>query len=108
MNIIRKKGSDLPIKILIKINIENNEPSIKYYLGEKLVTFQNIQKFLHEVKNIYINELNSMYKNNISVRFLYGKIFKNIIKHITIGTNIEPLSRYILNITDNNIKINEG
>ena len=108
MNIIRKKGSDLPIKILIKINIENNEPSIKYYLGEKLVTFQNIQKFLYEVKNIYINELNSMYKNNISVRFLYGKIFKNIIKHINIGTNIEPLSRYILNITDNNIKINDG
>ena len=58
MIVLREKGSSLPIKITIKINIPDKEPIIKYYLGEDKKTFEEIRDYLLEVKNKYINQLN--------------------------------------------------
>ena len=60
MNILRKKGSSLPINIRIKINIQNKEPTIKYYLGEEKSDFEKIREFLFKAKNDYISQLNAI------------------------------------------------
>ena len=108
MIVLREKGSSLPIKITIKINIPDKEPIIKYYLGEDKKTFEEIRDYLLEVKNKYINQLNIKYKEKENIRFLYGKQFRSMMKHLESNFKIEPFLRYILNDTDNNNTINEG
>ena len=108
MIVLRTKGSSLPIRISIKINIQDKEPNIKYYLGEDKKDFKEIRDFLFEVKNKYINQLNLKYKEKLNIRFLYGKQFRSIMKHLESNFKIDSFLRYILNNTDNNISINEG
>ena len=108
MTILRKKGNSLPIKINIKITVDNNEPIQKYYLYDKEITFEKIYDFLLKVKNTYISQLESLYKYKINLRFLYGKQFITFMNHIENDINIEPILRYILNNTNNNMPINEG
>ena len=108
MIVLRTKGSSLPIRISIKINIQDKEPNIKYYLGEDKKDFKEIREFLFEVKNKYINQLNLKYKEKLNIRFLYGKQFRSIMKHLESNFKIDSFLRYILNNTDNNISINEG
>ena len=107
MIVLRTKGSSLPIRISIKINIQDKEPNIKYYLGEDKKDFKEIREFLFEVKNKYINQLNLKYKEKLNIRFLYGKQFRSIMKHLESNFKIDSFLRYILNNTDNNISINE-
>ena len=108
MNVLRTKGSNLPIKISIKINIKNREPIIEYYLYDKKKSFEEIRDFLLEVKNTYISQLDSIYKEKSFLRFLYGKQFINIIKNIENNHKIDSLLRYILNNTNSDISIKEG
>ena len=43
MNVLRNKGSSLPIKITIKIYMEKTEPIENYYLGQNLMEFEKIK-----------------------------------------------------------------
>ena len=108
MIILRTKGCSLPIKITIKISIKDKEPIIKYYLGEDQKDFKEIRNYLFQVKNKYISQLDLKYKENSNIRFLYGKQFRNIMKHLECNYKLDSFLRYILNNKDNNILINEG
>ena len=104
MKVLREKGCSLPIKICIKVN--KNERN--YYLEDKEVKIDFIKEFLLKVKNMYIPQLNSMYKLNANLRFLYGKQFNSMMKHIQKSYNLDSFLRYILNIKENDIIIKEG
>ena len=109
MKVLRTKGSSLPIRITIKISRKNNEtPSIKYNLSGKEINFEEIRDFLFKAKTKYKSQLDSIYKEKLNLRFLYGKQFRSIMKHLESNYNIDPFLRYILNIVDNNQPINEG
>ena len=108
MIVLRTKGSSLPIKITIKINIQDKGPSIKYYLGEDKKDFVDIRKYLFEVKNKFISDLDMKYKLKVNIRFLYGKQFRSMMKHLETNYKIDSFLRYILNNTNNNIQIKEG
>ena len=108
MNVLRNKGSSLPIKITISINIKNDEPSITYHLGEEKSYYKRIRDFLFKAKTSYITQLERMYKDKLNLRFLYGKQFRSIMKHLESSVNMDSFLRYILNITDNNKKVEEG
>ena len=108
MNVLRTKGSSLPIKISIKISIKYKEPTIEYYLGKEKSDFEDIRKFLFEAKNSYITQLDSIYKEKLNLRFLYGKQFRSMMRHIENNYKIDSFLRYILNNKDNNKSIKEG
>ncbi len=55
MNILRSKGSSLPIKITITIKTENNKLDIKYCLDKNVMDFEDIRDFLFNVKTKYIS-----------------------------------------------------
>ena len=99
MKILRQKGSSLPINIKIIINY----PNIDYYINKKYSDFQNIRDFLFKAKSDYISQLETAYKTKDYLRFLHGKLFRNIMKHLD-GSNINnvlEILRFILNKTDN-------
>jgi len=108
MTILRTKGSSLPIKITVKININNKKQNVVYFLGKEEYDFNNIRNFLFDAKNKYISQLDSIYKERLNLRFLYGKQFRTIMKHLESNFKIDSFLRYILNITDNNISVKEG
>ena len=109
MNVLRNKGSSLPITITLKIDIKNNKQSIIYYLEDKEESFEEIKCFLFDAKNNYTNLMDLFYKEKSNLRFLYGKQFMTFIKHLEGDEyDIESYLRYILNISDNNILIKEG
>ena len=109
MKILRKKGSSLPIQITITISKNKNEdPSIKYKIDKLQTNFEFIKKFLFDAKNTYISQLNSNYKEKLNLRFVYGKQFRTIMKHLGSDYKIDSFLRYILNNTDNNESVNEG
>jgi len=108
MKVLRSKGSSLPIKISIKTKIINNEPSIEYYLDNKKTNFEKIRNFLFKAKNNYISQINSLYKTTSNLRFLYGKQFRSVMKHLESNLKIDSFLRYIINNKDNNKPIKEG
>ena len=108
MKVLRKKGSSLPIKITIQITTENNKPSLVYYLGGTKTDIQEIKDYLFKAKNKYITQLITKYRKNLNLRFLYGKQFRTIMKHLESNLNIDSFLRYIVNNTDNNETIHEG
>jgi len=108
MRVLRMKGSSLPIKISIMTSIKDNEPTIKYYLDGKETEFIYIRDFLFNAKNNYISQINALYKEKLNIRFLYGKQFRSVMKHLESGYNIDSFLRFILNIKENNSIIKEG
>jgi len=101
---LRTKGSSLPI--LININLEY--PNKKYILNQKETNFENIKDFLFKVKMELMLQLDLIYKQNIYLRFLYGKLFNNIIKHLNGGDCANDILRYILNKINNKEDIING
>ena len=105
MVILRRKGSSLPI--IININI--NDSKAKYFLGSAETTFDKIQNYLLNARNFLINKLDEQYKEKANLRFIYGKQFESIMKHLNSKfNNINPFLRYILNVADNEKEIEEG
>ena len=104
---LRNIGNSLPIKISIKTNIQIHEQIAKYYLNDKEKSFDEIDRFLLSTKNNYLSILEEMYKNKIYLRFLYGKQFITFMEHLNNDNdiNLDSILRYILNITDNDMKI---
>ena len=108
IKVLRSKGSSLPIKISIKTKIINDKLSIEYYLDGKKNDFEFIRDFLFKAKNNYISQLNSLYKEKMNLRFLYGEQFRSIMKHLESNLKIDSFLRYIINNKDNNKQIKEG
>ena len=104
MRVLRMKGSTLPININIKVKMID----VKYFLEDKEMKFNDIQKFLLIVKNKHISQLNKVYKEEMNIRFIFGKQFRSFMKHLETNFLLDSFLRYILNITDNKIKIKEG
>ena len=105
MKFLRLKGSSLPILINIKIRY----PKIKYFLHRKKRDFDFIRDdFLFKGKTEYIAQLDSVYKQKKYLRFLFGKLFRNIMKHLDGGYNVSDIIRFILNKTDSNDEIKDG
>ena len=104
MRVLRMKGSTLPINIIIKVKMLD----VKYFLEDKEMKFNDIQNFLLTIKNKHISQLNKVYKEEMNIRFLFGKQFRSFIKHLESNFLLDSFLRYILNNTNNNIKIKEG
>ena len=105
MAILRTKGSSLPI--IINIYIKN--ANIEYFLASQKVNFKEIQEFLSNAKNYIVNKLEEIYKIKTNLRFIYGKQFESILKHLKSSSfKIDYFLRYILNNTNNSKKIEEG
>ena len=104
MNILRKKGNNLPIRIEIKIKY----PKIIYKINKKEEKFEQIQDFLFKAKTDYNSILKSIYKEKRYLRFLNGKLFRRIMIHLEYTNDIDEILRYILNNTDDKEKIKDG
>ena len=104
MKVFRTKGSSLPIFIIVEIKY----PNIKYFINKKEVNFDFINDYLFRAKIEQISQLDLIYKENKYLRFLYGKLFRRIIKHLDGEAKVWEIIRYILNKTDNTQDINDG
>ena len=54
VQVLRNKGSSLPIKISMEIRVENNKTQIIYYLSGKEESFQKIRDFLFVTLKLHI------------------------------------------------------
>ena len=106
MNILRKKGSTLPISIRVEIAY----PEVKYFLGKDNIEkeFKEIQKFLASAKANINNKLNSIYVQMTTIRFIYGRQIDSLLSHIQGEFPINSFLRYILNLTNSKIEVKEG
>ena len=96
MDTLRKKGSTLPISIIVEIEY----PKINYFLSQKKKEFKDIYNFLSNAKLNIIKKLEIVYKQMTTMRFLYGKEIDSILRHIEQNHYFKPFLRYILNLTD--------
>lgn len=48
-----------------------------------------LEIFLFNAKNNFISQINSLYKEKLNIRFLYGKQFRSVMKHLESGYNID-------------------
>ena len=104
MKFLRTKGSSLPILIEIKINY----PDTEYRINRNRNSFEYIRDFLFLAKSDYIHQLDSFYKDKKYLRFLFGKLFRNIIKHLDEGYDVLDILRFIVNNTDSKKEIKDG
>ena len=94
INILKKKGFNIPIVI----NIVIRYPKVLYKLNHKEKEFNKIKEYLFNIKNDYDEQLDIIYKNDKYLRLLYGKLFRKIKQHQEgDDCNINDLIRYILN-----------
>ena len=100
IDILRKKGFNIPIVI----NIIIKYPNVTYKLYNKEQDFNHIKNYLFEVKNDYDNQISNIYENEQYSRILYGKLFRKVKLHQDGSCEIPDIIRYILNkvsITNN-------
>ena len=95
LKVLRIKGCSLPIEIIIEINY----PDKKYLINNKEKNFKEIKDFLFKAKFELISQLDLVYQKYNYLRFLYGKLFRKIIRHLKNECNVYEIARYILNIT---------
>jgi len=84
MQILRKKGNNLPINIQIIIQYDKKNEA-DYYLEQKKSSFEQIEIFLLNAKNDYIEKLDSYYKAKKHLRYLHGKLFVNMADYLVNG-----------------------
>ena len=105
MDVLRTKGSSLPISITIIVKNSN----IEYFLYSEKSSFDKIQNYLFNVKNYTITKIEEIYKEKANLRFIYGKQFENLMNNNKNDKDgIKPFLRYIINETDNEKDINPG
>ena len=103
MNILRKKGFNIPISINIKIKY----PNVSHRLNNKEKDINEIKEYLLKIKNDYENLLYKIYESEKYLRILYGKLFRKIKLYQEGSCEIKELCRYILNKTNKDDRINE-
>ena len=97
VEILRTKGSTLPILIVIKIKF----PKINFFLEDNEKSFEEIYKFLSDAKINIIKKLESIYKQMTTIRFIYGKEIVSLLSYIEDDENkFDSFLRYILNLTN--------
>jgi len=101
MEILRKKGNNLPINIQIIIQYDKKNEA-DYYLDQKKSSFEQIEIFLLNAKNDYIEKLDSYYKAKKHLRYLHGKLFISMVDYLVNGNldKIIDILRFILNKND--------
>ena len=104
ISLFQIKGCSLPVEISISLEY----PEVTYFLKKKKISFEVLSKYLLKVKNNFEKTLDSNYKNQQNLRFLYGKQFDTLNKHISGNCDISSFLRYILNNLNDNILIKEG
>jgi len=108
--VFQRKGCSLPIEIEINVKY----PEVTYFLKKKQIPFADnssnldLSKYLLNVKNYLEKSLDSHYKREQNLRFLYGKQFDTLNRHITGSERIPSFLRYILNNLNDNQDIKEG
>ena len=98
IKILRTKGNNIPINIKIITEYDKKNEAY-YYLDQKESSFEQIETFLVNAKNDYIIKLDSAYKERRHIRFLFGKLFREIVGYLD-GARLEKvidIFRYILN-----------
>jgi len=95
INILRKKGFNIPIVI----NIAIKYPEVSYRLNNNEKEFNKIKDYLFKVKNDYETQLSIIYENEKYLRLLYGKLFRKVKQHQAGDCGISEMIRYILNKT---------
>lgn len=104
IKVLLQKGRYLPILFSIKLEY----PNIKYYLNKIETNFGKIKDFLLQAKNEQKSQLDSFYKKNKNLRFLYGNLFNRIIAHLNGGDYPYDILRYILNKANSKEDIIDG
>ena len=106
LKILKIKGSILPKFIYLTISY----PNLKYFLDDlkKETEFKFIHAFLSNAKINFIKKLNSIYKEKINIRFIYGKQINCMLNHIQGKNQINSFLRYILNLVDCDKVLYEG
>ena len=108
--VFQTKGCSLPIEIEISIKY----PEVTYFLKKRKIPFADrncnldLSKYLLNVKNYLEKSLDSNYKREQNLRFLYGKQFDTLNRHITGSESIPSFLRYILNNLNDDQNIKEG
>jgi len=102
--VFHTKGCSLPIEIEINVRY----PEITYSLRKNAISFSNLSKYLLNVRNYLEKTLDSNYKREQNLRFLYGKQFDTLSKHISGDLSIPSFFRYILNDLNDDNSIKEG
>jgi len=101
--------TDPKVKELNEIDINNKQAIIDILMNDDLITRKPLKnEELIKAKNKYTSQLNAEYKQKMNLRFMYGKQFRSMMKHLETGYKIDAFLRYILNNTDNNKSIKEG
>ena len=104
MNILRKKGFNIPIVI----NITIKYPNIVYELNGKEKKFDSIKDYLFTLKTDFEKQLATIYENEKYLRLIYGKLFRKVMQHQAGNCEISEMIRYILNKTGNKDIIKDG
>jgi len=105
IEVFQTKGCSLPIEIEIRIKY----PEVEYFLKKKKYPlFSDLSTYLLNVKNYLEKSLDTLYKSEQNLRFLYGKQFDTFNKHISGSEDIPSFLRYILNNLNDDIVIKEG
>ena len=105
ISVFQIKGCSLPIEI--KINMKYPEEA-KYFLKEKEFLFDELSKYLLNMKNYLEKTLDLNYKRQQNLRFLYGRQFNTLNKHILGDDDLPSFFRYILNNLNDKIPIING
>ncbi len=101
---LRIKGSSLPIEIIVEIKYPNK----KYSLNNIDKNYKEIKDFLFNAKIEQMSQLDSIYRKNKYLRFLYGKLFRKIIKHLEDESRVYEIEKYILNLSGSKENIIDG
>ena len=104
IKLIRKKGYLIPFLI----SIEMKYPKIVYLLDDEEKDFIFIKNHLLTIIYYYENQMDTVYKSQKYLRFLYGKLFLRIKWYLEGNDEISDIIRYILNKTDYKYKIEQG
>ena len=104
ISVFKKKGCSLPIEIDIKIKY----PEVSYFLKKNKISNEELLNYLLNVKNYLEKALDLNYKKQQNLRFLYGKQFDTLSRHISGSLGIPSFLRYILNNLNDDINIKEG
>ena len=104
MNILTKKGFNIPLVI----NITIKYPNIIYKLNDKEKKFDKIKDYLFTLKTDFEKQLDTIYENEKYLRLIYGKLFRKAMQHQGGNCEISEMVRYILNKSGNNDKIQDG
>ena len=104
----KTKGCSLPIEIEIIIINNDEKNEVRYFLKKNEISFNELRKYLLNAKNYLEKALNSNYKREQNLRFLYGKQYNTFLRHIQGNLEINSFLRYILNNLNDDIKPYEG